>query len=148
MTKVLHLLFLCLLCGCYTQRTAKRQVIKAQMEYPNVVAKGCAEWYPPKDSTVHSKEYLKGKDSIVYDTLKVDCNQASNQGKTVYIPYEKERIRVDTFRETVYKSVENTAQIATLSKAADNWKYLFLLVCGFGSGYIITGLIISFIKNK
>jgi len=79
--KYLALIFLL---GCYTQKKAERQVNKAQLNHPEVVAKLAAKYYPPimvttTDSTAY-KKYLEQIDElnkfyesmaekVVYDTV-------------------------------------------------------------------------------
>ncbi len=147
MYKVLFFLFgLLILSGCYTQRTAKRQVIRAQMEYPKVVASGCAEWYPPKDSFHVQKEYIPGKDSIIVDTFVVDCTAQGNKGKKVPVPYSKGTLRVDTFRHTIYNTTENTAKRKVLQAEVDKWKQRYWLSTGLGCALLIFVLIFSLFK--
>ncbi len=147
MIRILYITLLCLyFSSCYTKRTAIRQVLRAQMEYPAVVAKGCAEWYPPRDSTVIQKEYIPGKDIIITDTVKVDCAEPGNIGKTIYVPYDKEVLRVDTYKYTVNKTVENTAKVSVLETDRDYYKKMLWLSVGIGSTLLILVFIISLIK--
>lgn len=41
-------LILLLLCGCYTSKTANKQVHKADAFYPEITSKFCGDRYPPK----------------------------------------------------------------------------------------------------
>lgn len=98
--------------GCYSEKRATRQVVRAQATYPSVVAGNCGEWYPPLEST---KEVVKYKPGIPvvgptkYVTVDCDSVVEANKGKgtanqgtpskrnTVTIPCPPDTTRVDTF---------------------------------------------------
>jgi len=61
-------MFVMMLTSCYNQNKAVKQVAKAELHYPLIIAEKCAKEYPPKEV------YVKGKDSISYDTLFVGEN--------------------------------------------------------------------------
>jgi hypothetical protein len=111
---------LLVLSGCYTQRKAERQVLKAQARYPEVVANYCGNWYPPKEVTVTKTEYKPGATVYHSDTVKVDCDsvvKAGAGGNVVYLPCPPRSERVDTFYSTNTKTVENTARITALQQS-------------------------------
>lgn len=82
--KYLVIFLLIFLSGCYTQKKAEKQVNKAQLNHPIVVAKLAAKYYPPilvttTDSAAY-KKYLEQIDElnrfyesmaerVVYDTV-------------------------------------------------------------------------------
>ncbi len=106
------------LTGCYTQRTAQRQVTKAQAHHPAVVAALCGNFYPPvtlvKDSLVYkagSTQYLPG------DTVMVDCDTVKNSTSVVKLSCPPQLYRVDTFHHYSERQVENKGKIAALEDA-------------------------------
>jgi len=59
----LLLLSVCfLLCSCYTQQKATKQIDKANQKYPELIAKKCKELFPCKTVSIKS-------DSIKYKTI-------------------------------------------------------------------------------
>lgn len=111
---------LLLLSGCYTQRKAERQVIKAQAHYPQVVAAGCGNWYPPKETTITRTEYKPGVTVYRSDTVKINCDSVVKNGKgdnVIYMPCPPQSRRVDTFYTTSIQTVENTARITALQQS-------------------------------
>lgn len=61
-----------LISSCYTQDKATRQVYRAHLKYPIVGARFCANVYPTRESI----QYIKGKDSLIYSFVTVDCDSA------------------------------------------------------------------------
>lgn len=104
------------LSGCYTERKANRQVLKAQAHYPDIVAADCGDWYPPKESTVTKTEYRPGVPVYFRDTVRVDCDSVVRTGKQplVTVPCPPRSIRVDTFYSVTFRTLENTAKITAL----------------------------------
>lgn len=98
--------------GCYTERTAQRQVDKAHHRYPMVPAKFCAEHYDPTDSTHVIKEYIQGEDIVFTDTV----TEVMNLTDTVTIvKYVTRTVKTtDTLRDTKYVQVENKAAVKVL----------------------------------
>lgn len=93
----LLLIMSAILAGCYTQKEAARQVMKANANYPEMVAGYCGDWYPVKESIYDSVIYKKGKPvtspaDVVYincdtirDSVAVKCPDCVCPGKdTVY----------------------------------------------------------------
>lgn len=114
---IISLCALLALSGCYSQRKAERQVLRAKAGYPEVVATDCGNWYPPKETTVTNTEYKPGVTVYHTDTVKVDCdsvvkNHAGNA--VVYLPCPPQSVRVDTFYSVSVKTVENTARVEAL----------------------------------
>lgn len=117
--RMIYLFAFLVLSGCYTQRKAERQVLKAQTRYPEVVANDCGNWYPPKEVTVTKTEYKPGVTVYHSDTVKIDCDSVVKNGTgntVVYMPCPPRSERVDTFYSTHTKTVENTARIAALQQ--------------------------------
>jgi hypothetical protein len=118
----IYLCALLVLSGCYSQRKAEKQVLKAQAHYPQVVGSDCGNWYPPKETTVTKTEYKPGATVYHSDTVKVDCDSVVKNGKgnsVVYLPCPPQGVRVDTFYTTSLKTVENTAKITALQQSYD-----------------------------
>lgn len=107
-----------LLSGCYTTNKAKKQVIKAHAEYPQVTAKYCSEFYPTKDSVIIKKELIKGETITEVDSFWVDCdsivknNPGAKSNIKVPCPPSKNSFRVDTVYDSKEIIRENTARIA------------------------------------
>lgn len=113
---------LLLLSGCYTQRKAERQLLKAQARYPEIVATDCGNWYPPKELTVTKTEYKPGVTVYHSDTVTIDCDSVvknSAGDNVVYLPCPPRTERVDTFYTSSVKTVENTARITALQQLYD-----------------------------
>lgn len=118
MKTIVIILSMLLLASCYTQKKAEKQVTKAHINHPLVVAKFCGDVFPPKTITKIEKEYIQGKDSLIYDTISVDCEEVINEvERIVKVPVIREHYRVDTFRENRTDSVENTAKVKALEIA-------------------------------
>lgn len=111
------LIIMLLLSSCYTPKKAEKQVIKAQISYPAVVANHCATIYPPKIDTFIRTEIKQGATVTEYDTIKIDCdsvNHFAGVSKMVKVPIGKIKYRVDTFTREVVRNVENTAKTSYL----------------------------------
>ena len=69
------IILLLLLSGCYSVKKAERQMNKAQINYPEVVATKSALWYPciPIKTTSDSSQYKSWFDTIkVLNDLRID----------------------------------------------------------------------------
>lgn len=118
------LFYLCLLAmaammlsGCYNQSKAVKQIAKAQLKYPELIADNCAKSFPPKEV------FIKGKDSIILDTI----YQGENIFDTLYhndtiIIYKTSAPKVIT--KTVIKTdtikIVNTAQLEATTIRLNN----------------------------
>lgn len=129
-----YIILLLLLCSCYTAKKAERQVNKAQIYHPEVMAEKSALWYPcvPLSITTDSssyKKWLSKIDSIngiipirdtITDTLWLDkvCPE-----RKVLIKY-KELIRtIPTLHDTI--RVENIAyKVIAADLKAENEKLM------------------------
>ena len=74
-----------ILLGCYNSRKAEKQLNKAQISYPEVVAKKTTQWYPclPLRSKIDSslyKQWMRGIDSLneLYNSFKPDTVYIDN----------------------------------------------------------------------
>ena len=101
---------LILLSSCYSHKKALRQVIKADVSYPDVVSGYCGSKFPPKVSTNTITKTIQGKDNTdtftVYDTL-IDL-------QTKYINH----YRVDTVIVHQTDTVVNSAEV-------EHWKAMY-----------------------
>lgn len=116
---IVYLCALLLLSGCYSQRKAERQVLRAQAHYPEVVANDCGKWYQPKESSVIRTEYKPGLTVYHSDTVRIDCDSVIKGGEgngIVYVPCPPQSVRVDTFYTSSFTTVENTARIMALQQ--------------------------------
>lgn len=64
-----QILFLFFLIGCYTERNATKDLEKAQIKYPEIVAKKTTQWYPclqiqTKSDSSFYKKWIKAIDSL------------------------------------------------------------------------------------
>lgn len=115
MNKLTLLLSIACLSSCYTSKKAVEQSVKAYVNYPDKVAELHSKWFPISSKTVIEKEYIQGKDSIIIDTVTVDCSEVVNEvEKIVKVPVAVNKYRVDTFRISTIDSLENTAKIESL----------------------------------
>lgn len=136
----------CLLCGvliwtcsgCYSKKIAEQQTNKAQGQYPEMVAKMCGLWYPPKESKVTETKYLPGVpipgktnyvtvdcDSAINSKAPANNNSAGNQKpkNTFKVPCPPcDSLRVDSFIHKEIKTVENTAKIVDLESQIESLK--------------------------
>lgn len=117
MKTIVIILSTLMLASCYTQKKAEKQVVKAKVNYPALYAKYCA---PPTEKVTIEKEYIKGKDSIIDNTVYINCDSVANSNKEkpkqeqtdtkkvpVNVPCSS---RVDTFREVKeVKVIDNNA---------------------------------------
>lgn len=114
MSKLYILLIMVLLTSCYNTKLAQRQVIKAQVNYPEVVAKHCASIYPPRIDTFERIEIKEGKVVTEVDTVVVDCDTVlieKYKDRVVKVPIQVNKYRVDTILKEVVRNAENTARI-------------------------------------
>lgn len=118
--RILLVLSCALITSCYTSNKAVKQSVNAYVEYPEEVAELHSKWYPVSTSRTVEKEYIQGKDSLIYDTVIVDCEDVVHEvEKIVKVPVIKHSTRVDTFRTSTIDSIENTAKLTSLEKALD-----------------------------
>lgn len=105
------LAYLVLTAGCYTEKKANRQVVKAYAEYPDLVNHYCGQWNDPivmtRDSFIYKPGrilHIPGKTQYV----EVDCDSVVRNAKKtakVQIPCTTDTIRIT---DTVYRSREST----------------------------------------
>lgn len=101
--------------SCYTQKKAINQSIKAYVHHPSEVAGLHSNWFPVQTKTVIEKEYIQGKDSLIIDTVTVDCEDVIHEDvKIVKVPVVKNHYRVDTFKHKQIDTVENTAKVTAM----------------------------------
>lgn len=102
------------LSGCYTQKKAGNQMVKAHVEYPVLTSFYCNQWYPIRwyDST--RIEYIRGEVDYIHDTVTVDCDTVKvtvDGTKTVRVPCPPCPVRVDTIVTFREKQGESTAAL-------------------------------------
>lgn len=99
---------LVVLCGCYTEKRAAKDVVRAHVEYPNITAGYCGKWYPIRIYDSTRIEYRPGDVKYIPgDTVVVDCDTAKT--KIVKVPCPPQIVRVDTLYFSSDKQAENTA---------------------------------------
>lgn len=105
------------LSGCYTQKKAGNQMVKAHVEYPVLTSFYCNQWYPIRwyDST--RIEYIRGEVDYIHDTVTVDCDSALKEAKStgnvgkIKVPCPPCPVRVDTIVTYREKQGESTAAL-------------------------------------
>lgn len=118
--RILLVLSCALITSCYTSNKAVKQSVKAYVEYPKEVAELHSKWYPVSTSRTIEKEYIQGKDSLIYDTVIVDCEDVVHEvEKIVKVPVIKHSTRVDTLRTSIIDSIENTAKLENFQRVID-----------------------------
>lgn len=116
-----------LLSSCYTSRVARKQVIKAQTNHPEIVASACALWYPPKDSQVISTQYIQGATDTLLQYVEIECpsihDTTPGAVQKIKVPCPPSTHRVDTFVDHQYHYQENTAEVESLSSRIRDYEY-------------------------
>ena len=79
MKRIIFIIGLLILCSCYSERKAKKQINKAEINYPEVVADRCNKFYPCINTIEHidtivNKE-IEEKIVRINDTIKILMNQ-------------------------------------------------------------------------
>jgi len=131
------LFYSCLLCvllfSCYTSQKANKQLNKAQLNYPELVAKKSAEWYPCKTGKIISdsselNRWIEQINTIdtVYKTL-ADTLIISNDCPKALIKYKYLLKKLPSIHDTII--IESTAkqsalqlQLEAKTKELDNVK--------------------------
>lgn len=98
--------------GCYTEKKASRQTVKAFTQYPDLISGYCGLWFDPVVMTKDSFIYKPGQ--IIYKKgepvyVQVDCDSvvknSTSANKTAKVKCPPcDSVRVDT----VYRSKEST----------------------------------------
>lgn len=57
--------------GCYTERKATKDVIKAHVHYPNVSSKVCSDLFPPVQKTAETEKIYYGVPEYIHDTVTI-----------------------------------------------------------------------------
>lgn len=94
------------LIGC---RSSQKLVTKAYNKDVSETAKMCYNLFPPKDSIIHTKEYIKGDtDTFKTPPIVLDCdslikvNKGTNKGNKITHVCPPSTHTVDTFRDIKY----------------------------------------------
>lgn len=112
--------------SCYNIKKATKDVVKAQSTYPSMVAEQCLLFYPNKERIITKIEYLKGKDSIINNTVTINCDSLLKELSQIPNPTEKEKQgkftvpcppstnRVDTFKVVDSVQVDDQKLLSVL----------------------------------
>lgn len=121
------LYYSCLLCvvlsSCYTSQKANKQLNKAQLNYPELVAKKSAEWYPCKTGKVisDSSEFNKWIEQInTIDTIyktSFDTINISKDCPKALIRYKYLLKQLPSIHDTII--IESTAKESALQLQLD-----------------------------
>ena len=136
--------------GCYSQKKAVRQVIKADANYPEILDGYCGQTRPPLDSTDVRVIYKEGK--TVTDTVTdvrieiINDTVYKTEYKTVF------KTRRDTIYKNTHRTEVNTGIVSDLErknaaltatnislsieaknehKRGDKWRLWFFVVSGY-----------------
>tara|TARA_R110000803_G_scaffold210835_1_gene284155 strand:+ start:25815 stop:26309 length:495 start_codon:yes stop_codon:yes gene_type:complete len=117
MKKSIYLLIsLILLSSCYTQKTAQRDVSKANIKFPIVTSEFCSKTFPVKESVKETVKFIKGETIIKKDTITVDCDSVvsdKTKSNKVLIRYQN-IYKTDTIVKEIIIEKENTAKVTNL----------------------------------
>jgi len=124
MWKHYYLLLLCVvLSSCYSSQKANKQLNKAQLSYPELVAKKSAEWYPCKTGKIitDSSELNRWIEQIntidtVYKTL-ADTTIISSDCPKALIKYKYLLKKLPSIHDTII--IESTAKESALQLQLD-----------------------------
>lgn len=119
MRNFLVLIFVLAFAGCYTQHKAEKQVARAQITYPGILANTCATLYPPN---ILPPEYRPGKPETKSDTVYVEgkripcpptTDPKTGKEDTFYVNCPPSVNIHDTTKihDTAFIPYENTAKI-------------------------------------
>ena len=119
MWKLFYFFLLCVLVSsCYTNQKANKQLNKAQLNYPELVAKKSAEWYPCKTGKIisDSSELIRWIEQIntidtVYKTL-ADTLIISKDCPKALIKYKYLLKKLPSIHDTII--IESTAKQSAL----------------------------------
>lgn len=166
--KLLLVLFILMMAmSCSSPKKASKQIVRAYVKYPDVVAGHCGLWFEPITITKDSFIYKQG--ATIYKQgepvyVQVDCDSVVNSSKkpnssNVRIPCPPcDSVRVDTVyrsRETTEvnkakeqalqtENIELKTELATEKQAKENWRKAAII------SFVIIALIlvILFFKSK
>ncbi len=102
---VIVITMLMMVTGCYTQQHARRQIIKAEAHYPEILSGICGDLYPPIEWVNDSFIYLPGIPVVNTDT-------AYDTVRSIVFKYINRYI---TRRDTIYK----TRNVQLVNRAAE-----------------------------
>lgn len=106
------LLLLCVvIAGCYTQKTALKQLQKAQLKYPEVVSKFAGEQYP---AVITSADTITRIDTgyIMIPVYNTDTIHLTNIDKPKIVKIDK--IKVITKSVTITQKIVDSAKVSDL----------------------------------
>lgn len=108
------ILLLCvIIAGCYTQKAALKQMQKAQLKHPEVVAKFANEQYPPQISKVDTVVNVD-TGYIMVPVYNTDTIKLTIFDKSPAEIIKVDKIKVVTKTVTITKSVADSAKIKEL----------------------------------
>jgi hypothetical protein len=124
MWKLFYFFLLCVVVSsCYTILKANDQLNKAQINYPELVAKKSAEWYPCKTGKIisDSSEYIRWVEQInaidtIYNTL-VDTLIVSKDCPKALIKYKYLLKQLPSIHDTII--IESTSKQSALQLQLD-----------------------------
>ena len=121
-----------LLLGCYTTQKANRQLNKAQLNFPELVAKKSAEWFPCKTGKIFSdsSEYIRWIEQFntidtiySFDTIistKIDTIKLVKDCPKALIRYKQLIKQAPAIHDTFI--INNDAQISSLNYQIDDYR--------------------------
>jgi cell fate (sporulation/competence/biofilm development) regulator YmcA (YheA/YmcA/DUF963 family) len=131
-----YVFLLLILTGCYTSKKAEKDINKAQLSYPEIVAKKCSEIYPCKIEPVRIDSFeitrwLLRVDSIntieqIVDTITyvTDCNPLKQKLKDAnkLIDYLKKTLNEPVPVEYRFIEITDTAKLFHLNSMIEKYR--------------------------
>jgi hypothetical protein len=108
MRNLLILFVIVFFSGCYTERKATKDVIKAHVHYPNVSSKVCSDLFPPVQRTAETEKIYYGVPEYIHDTVILITDSI------VYKTITTTKTVRDTVVKTDTKTIVNRAREAEL----------------------------------
>lgn len=107
-----------ILSGCYTAKKAEKAINKAKINYPNVVAEKCSEWYGCDTITI-IKDSIQFKEWIneihSFDTI-TDTILLKNKCPEILVKYREVIKRVPPIHDTI--KIKDKAE-------SESWKFKY-----------------------
>ena len=115
--------------SCYTDKKARKSIIKAHANKPQITANLCSEFYPVKDSIVIEEKIIKGDNDTLFMFSTDTFIDTVTNIRTIDNKIYKTIYRTDTVYKSIFKTKESNSKISRLNhqlKECDINKNLYL----------------------